>query len=157
MNVTLRPLQESDALTSWRWRNDAHIWHFTGNRPDTAITAEMEREWIRKVLTRTDEKRFAICVDGAQSYVGNVQLTGITPTEAEFHIFIGERAVHGKGVGTRATRLMLDYARDTLGLQQVYLRVHPANVAAIRAYEKCGFEAAASQGGRLTYIRKLSP
>jgi RimJ/RimL family protein N-acetyltransferase len=117
----------------------------------------MEREWIRKVLARADEERFAICLGDARDYVGNVQLTRITDSDAEFHIFIGETSAHGQGAGTKATRLVLDYARDTLGLQQVYLSVHPDNAGAIRAYEKCGFERSASDGDRLTYLRRLSP
>jgi RimJ/RimL family protein N-acetyltransferase len=157
MKVTLRPLDEHDAETSFRWRNDARVWQFTGNRPETEITLEIERDWIRNVLARTNEKRFAICIGDAQQYVGNVQLTNITSNDAEFHIFIGEVAAHGKGVGTQATQRILDYARDALGLQQVYLSVHPDNVSAIRAYEKCGFQWSPTDGTRLTYIRKLSP
>lgn len=157
MNVTLRPLQEGDAQTSYRWRNDAQVWRFTGNRPSAQITEDIEREWIRKVLARPDERRFAICLGEMQDYVGNVQLTCITASEAEFHIFIGETCAHGKGVGTQATQLLLDYARDILGLEQVYLSVHPDNAAAIRAYEKCGFVLSSEDGNHLIYLKKLSP
>jgi RimJ/RimL family protein N-acetyltransferase len=155
MKVTLRPLSESDALTSYRWRNDAEVWKFTGSRPTTVVTVELELEWIRKVLARPDERRFAICVGDQQTYVGNVQLTHITSRDAELHLFLGERTVHGQGVGTEATRMLLEHARS-LGLEQVYLSVHRENVSAIRAYEKCGFELSADDGPRLTFLRKLS-
>ncbi len=156
MTVTLRPLQESDAATSCHWRNDARIWLFTGNRPSSCITAEMELDWIRRVLARSDEKRFAICLGEQKHYVGNVQLTQITKHDAEFHIFIGDLAVHGQGVGTRATQLMLDYARDELRLKQVYLSVHPGHAAAIRAYERCGFKLSGTESSRLFYIKMLT-
>lgn len=157
MTVTLRPLQESDAATSCDWRNDARIWLFTGNRPNSCVTAEMELEWIRRVLARSDERRFAICLGKQQRYVGNVQLTQITKRDAEFHIFIGDSAVHGQGVGTRATRLMLDYARDELQLEQVYLSVHADHAAAIRVYEKCGFKLSGTESSRLVFIKILTP
>ena len=155
--VRLRPLQESDAGTSFLWRNNSDVWRYTGVRPDTVVTEAMEYDWIRKALSRPDEKRFAICVGAQEIYVGNVQLTGINSIDAEFHIFIGDTRVHGQGIGTLATQHLLDYARNTLGLQEVHLSVHPDNTAAIRAYEKCGFKRAASDGARLVFLRKLSP
>ena len=153
--VMLRPLQEEDAQTSYRWRNDARVWQYTGSRPDKVVTEAMERDWIRQALARSNERRFAICTGAQHTYVGNVQLTHMTAGDAEFHIFIGDTRVHGQGVGTQATQLMLDYARDTLGLHEVYLRVHPDNLAAIRTYEKCGFIRRAPDGDRLTFFRKL--
>jgi RimJ/RimL family protein N-acetyltransferase len=156
VTVTLRPLQESDAEVSCHWRNDARIWQYTGARPDLHVTAEIERDWIRRVLARPDERRFAICVGEEGRYVGNVQLTHITEADAEFHIFIGDPAVHGQGVGTRATALILDHAREVLGLRQVRLLVHPDNTPAIRAYEKCGFVRSGTEAGRLAYTRRLS-
>jgi diamine N-acetyltransferase len=57
---------------------------------------------------------------------------------AEYSIVIGEGAFRGRGYGTEATRLMLDYAFTALGLRNVMLRVFESNPAAIRAYEKAG-------------------
>ena len=45
----------------------------------------------------------------------------------------------GRGYGTEATRLMLDYAFTVLGLYNVMLRVYAYNPAALSAYEKAGF------------------
>jgi len=149
MRVSIRPLRESDALTSYAWRNDPDIWRYTGKRPDREITPEMELEWIRKVLARPDEKRFAVCVGDEMEYVGNAQLTDISPTQAQFHIFIGKKEYHGKGIGTEATRLVLLHAFEVLQLRQVYLKVNRSNVAAVRAYEKCGFRITAESGSTL--------
>jgi diamine N-acetyltransferase len=54
-----------------------------------------------------------------------------------FGIALGER--RGKGLGTEATRLTLDWAFNMLGLHNVMLTVLPTNTAAVRAYEKAGF------------------
>src|SRR6202008_445968 len=43
---------------------------------------------------------------------------------AEFGIGIGEADCWGKGYGTEATRLVLDYAFNALGLHNVFLRVY---------------------------------
>ena len=56
-----------------------------------------------------------------------------------FGISIADPAARGKGYGTEATRLMLDYAFTALGLHNVTLGAVAANPGAIRAYEKAGF------------------
>ena len=58
---------------------------------------------------------------------------------AELGIIIGEADARGKGYGTEATRLLLDYAFTAVGLHNVMLRVYAFNLAGIRAYEKAGF------------------
>ena len=56
---------------------------------------------------------------------------------ATFGIMLGER--RGQGLGTEATRLMLDWAFTVLGLHNVDLLVFAWNRPAIRCYEKAGF------------------
>jgi RimJ/RimL family protein N-acetyltransferase len=68
-------------------------------------------------------------------------LTGIDPVHrrAEFHLLIGRRDLHGRGLGTEATRLMLRHGFHDLNLHRVFLTVLSSNAAAIRVYEKVGF------------------
>ena len=73
-------------------------------------------------------------------YVGNVQLTDITKEKAQFHIFIGVSKYHGLGIGTKATKLLLDYGFNILSLNEIYLAVSKLNVPAIKSYKKSGFE-----------------
>jgi diamine N-acetyltransferase len=150
MKVIIRPLAEKDAYTSFAWRNDPLIWKYAGHKPDRTITVEMELEWIRKVLSRPDEKRYAICVGEEMEYVGNVQLTDMTAEEAQFHIFIGNREYHGKGIGTQATRLILEKAFHEFGLKRVYLEVREQNIAAVTSYGNCGFEIVSKSSDTLT-------
>jgi len=140
MKVTIRFLEETDALLSYKWRNNPEIWQYTGNKPDKEINLEIEKEWIENVLQRQSEKRFAICIGDKLEYVGNVQLTDITKEKAQFHIFIGERKYHGLGIGTKATKLLLDYGFNILSLNEIYLAVSKLNVPAIKSYKKSGFE-----------------
>lgn len=138
MEVKLRPLVESDALVSYKWRNNPRVWEYTGSRPDKEITPEIETGWIKNILLRSDERRYAIVVDGV--YVGNVQLTGITARQAIFHIFIGDTNYWGRGIATQALRHIIDIARDDLKLSNILLEVNKNNLAAIRVYKKCGFK-----------------
>lgn len=140
MKVTIRPLTIDDAKTSWKWRNDPLIWKYTANKPNQAITKEMELEWLRNTLLNENESRFAICVGEKMNYIGNVQLTDITKEDAQFHIFIGEKQFHGIGIGTSASKLIIEYAFNKLNLKNIYLYVNSNNIEAIKSYEKCGFK-----------------
>lgn len=136
--ILIRPLEKEDAQSSWKWRNDKEVWKYTGSSPDLNITPDIEINWIEKVLKDSTSKRFAITVD--DEYIGNIQLTNITPTDAEFHIFIGNKNFWGNGISYSATQQIIRYAKNFLKLKHIYLFVKPENQAAIMLYEKAGFK-----------------
>jgi RimJ/RimL family protein N-acetyltransferase len=56
-----------------------------------------------------------------------------------FRISLVGPHVFGRGYGTEATQLVMDYAFDIAGLHRVHLDVYDFNPRAQRVYEKCGF------------------
>lgn len=140
MQVSIRPLQEQDAYTSVKWRNDPEVFKYTGNTYDHEILLETELEWIRKVIANNNagkEYRCAILADN--EYVGNIYLTDIEGTSAHYHIFLGNKDYWGKGIAKKASILILDYAFRNFDLNEVKLRVQKANVSAYNLYKKLGF------------------
>ena len=79
--------------------------------------------------------------DEAGEEVGSVYLRDIDlqNKKCEYGIFIGEDSCRGKGIGSAAAKLALDYAFETLGLNRVFLRVFADNVRAQKSYENAGF------------------
>jgi diamine N-acetyltransferase len=140
MKVFIRPLTLDDAKTSWKWRNDPFVWKYTGKRPNRLITIEIEQEWLKSALQKENESRFAICIGKEMEYIGNIQLTDITKVDAQFHVFIGEKQYHNKGIGSCAAKLIIEYAFVNLNLKVLYLFVNSNNISAIRSYKKCGFK-----------------
>ena len=140
-DIYIRPLRREDAMTSYKWRNDAEIWKYTGHRPDRIITPEIELAWIDKVLADKSSRRFAICLRENDRYIGNVQLTDIRDDCAAFHIFIGAKEFWGRGAATAATEQLIEFAANELKLKMLKLWVNPLNIAAQKVYLKCGFSA----------------
>jgi diamine N-acetyltransferase len=145
-DIYIRPLEERDAQVSYKWRNDAEIWKYTGSRPDKKITPEIETEWLINALKRNDEKRYAICLSETHEYIGNVQLTNITESEAEFHIFIGNKNYWGKKFGSTATKMIIEFAFTELQLERIYLSVHKDNIPAYKSYTNLGFSKFGNNG-----------
>lgn len=136
-NVTIRPITEADTEKIVKWRNAPSVMeHFIYRTP---LTAEGHLNWFHNRVQTGEVAQFMIC-DG-ENEVGSVYLRDIDMQnkKCEYGIFIGEDACRGKGVGTAAARLALDYAFGTLGLNRVYLRVFADNIRAMKSYEKAGF------------------
>jgi RimJ/RimL family protein N-acetyltransferase len=89
-DLYIRPLQESDALISFIWRNNPDIRKYTGSKPNKCITPEIEMEWIKDILKRNNEKKFTIGLKKNDKYIGNAQLTTLENGTAQYHLFIGD-------------------------------------------------------------------
>ncbi len=158
IKIYIRPLRFEDAEVSWKWRNNPNIWKYTGRRPDRYISADMEKAWISKVLADASSRRFAICVSETDQYIGNVQLTDIDEDKkmAQFHIFVGEEKYWGCGVGSQATKLLVDYAFQQLHLSILQLKCNTENEAAVRLYRKAGFVEVCREQSEITMICRFS-
>ena len=58
---------------------------------------------------------------------------------AEVGITIGEKEYQGKGYGTEAMEVLLEYGFKTVNLNRIQLRVYEFNSRAIKSYNKIGF------------------
>jgi len=140
--VKLRELAREDIPLINRWRHDRDLVDGLG-APARYITEEVDHAWFDEYLRRRGvDVRCAVQVAGEAEPVGLVSLTGIDPVHrrGEFHLLIGRRDLHGRGVGTTATTLMLRHAFHDLNLHRVFLSVLTSNAAAIRVYAKVGFQ-----------------
>jgi RimJ/RimL family protein N-acetyltransferase len=99
--------------------------------------AESERieAWLEAILARG----IHLIVISADEVVGHGFVTPTpTPGIGEYAVFV-QQDRRGNGMGTELSRAVVDTARNA-GLRGLWLSVEPENRAAIRAYEKVGFE-----------------
>ena len=138
--VALGPLRRDLLPVYQRWIND-----FTGVRtlalPPQPMTLEAEAAWYDGLVT-DGTRLFTIYERATWRPIGNTDLRDVDHRNrsASFGILIGEADARGKGYGTEATRLVLDYAFTALGLHNVLLTCYEFNLAGKRAYEKAGFK-----------------
>ncbi|HEY7031319.1 MAG TPA: GNAT family protein [Thermomicrobiales bacterium] len=154
--VALGPLRRDLLSTYERWINDFAAARNLGV-PPRPVSTDAETAWFDGVIANPTDASFTIYERATRRPIGTTSLHRIDHRNrtAEFGILIGEADARGRGFGTEATRLMLDYAFTALGLHNLILYVMAYNVAGIRAYEKAGFREfgrrreAALMGGRL--------
>ena len=139
--VALGPLRRDLLPLYQKWINDFEVtltldvgWH--------PMTWQAEDAWYQRSITGNERQaHFTIYERATFRPIGNTDLRDIDHRHgtAEFGILIGEKDCWGKGYGTEATTLMLDYGFTGLGLHNIMLRVYSMNERAIRAYTRAGF------------------
>jgi len=153
--VALGPLRRELVPTYQRWINDFGTARTLAVVP-RPLTEAQEIAWFERAANAEDGASFTVYERADARAIGIAGLYGIAESRraAMFTILIGEAAERGKGLGTDATRLVLDYAFSVFGLERVTLTVAEFNIAARRAYGKAGFteigrrRAARWMGGR---------
>lgn len=141
--VALGPYHRGLVPLLWKWENDLALASLTGD-PMVPLTIEaMEADYDKhhRELAK-DSATFAVYERATLRPIGKAGLSHVNHMHrtAELGIVIGEPDCVGKGYGTEATRLLLDYAFTAVGLHNVFLRVFAYNTRAIRSYEKAGFK-----------------
>jgi diamine N-acetyltransferase len=137
--VALGPHRRDLLPTYQRWINDFAAFRTLGPITPEPKTLEQRTVWYE--TAPAGEVRFTIYERSTWRPIGTTALRDIDHRNrtATFGIHIGETDARGKGYGTTATRLMLDYAFTALGLNNVMLTVVEFSLAGRRAYERAGF------------------
>jgi diamine N-acetyltransferase len=135
-----------------RWRSDPEVMRGTGRSTQVPTVEAMQAWYEQATRPGNTEVHFTIydLNDGAP--VGTALLVRVDQHAgtAEFGLTIGER--RNQGLGTEATRLVLDWAFTVMGLHNILLVTFSWNLPAIRAYSKAGFrEIGRRRGAVVTY------
>jgi RimJ/RimL family protein N-acetyltransferase len=140
--VALGPLRRDLATAYARWTNQLEVRRGLDHRG--IATPESQEKWVEDNLEKGAEREpraveFTVYDRTDSTPVGTAGLFAINHSHgrAEFGIAIGER--RGQGLGTEATRLVLDFAFHVLQLRNVLLEALEWNVAGLTAYERAGF------------------
>ncbi len=140
--VALGPLHDDLLPLLVKWDNEFAMTDLGGGdmRPRSRhAIADFWEPLIRG--GREDRVDFAIYERATLRPIGHTNLRdldGVRRT-AEFGITIGVRDLWGKGYGTEATLIALDFGFTILGLHNVMLDTLSYNERAIRTYTRAGF------------------
>lgn len=138
--VALTPLMVRDVPILFRWINERDQVRFNG--PYRPVTEREHAAWFEEIQKqRRDTVIFGIRLLSSGRLIGSCQLHSISPVHrsAELQIRIGEAKERGRGYGTEAVRLLLDFGFRDLNLHRIHLHVWATNEVALKMYERLGF------------------
>lgn len=134
MKINIREIRESDMWTLHRWINDPEIIKFTnGFRP---ISEMEQREWINNTAYFKNNYVFGIEDSDDDKLLGTCGLydCDFVARKAELRMKIGDKSYHGKGIGTKALKLLLHFGYQDVNLNKIWLKVLYNNKAAVKLY-----------------------
>ncbi|MCM8811717.1 MAG: GNAT family N-acetyltransferase [Candidatus Omnitrophica bacterium] len=139
--IYLRPMEMTDLDGPYfDWLNDYEVTRFleTGSFPTTTATL---RHYLKNIAKHPNNVMLAIMEKRTNRHVGNVKLGNIHPLHrnADIGIMVGDKRVWGKGYGSEAMELMLEYGFKRLNLHKITLGVYADHEGAVKAYKKLGF------------------
>lgn len=138
-SVALGPILPNDLGPLFVWGDDPAL--MRASEPYMPKNLARETEFWLNAHGDTSRVFFAIRRCGEAAIIGHVQITAIHPIHrsAVLGILIGDPADRGRGHGSEAMRLAIDFCWRHLNLRRVSLAVHEGNAPAIAVYEKLGF------------------
>lgn len=133
--VSLREFTEQDIELKVNWINDPGNNQFL--HYDIPIEYEKTLRWFRN---KDNAHRMDCTIEYDGEPVGVIGLLSIDSVskKAEYYITIGNTAYQRKGIASKATMLILEYAFEDLNLNKVYLTVDADNERACKLYERVG-------------------
>jgi len=137
----LRALEPEDADLLYAWENDPAVWGVSGT------LAPFSRHTLRRFL---DEQRFDLYAARQMRLVierrdgraaGLVDLFEFEPADlrAGIGILIHDAGDRGRGLASDALAVLCRYARQTLGLHQLWCNVTPDNRPSLALFRRAGF------------------
>ena len=136
--LILRPWREDDAEDLYKYASDPEVGPPAGWPPHTSV--ENSREIIRTVLSAPDT--FAVCLKENGKPIGSIGFhrgdLAEQGDEYELGYWIG-KPFWGQGLIPEASREMLRYAFEDLGMNRIWCGYYDGNEKSRRVQEKLGF------------------
>lgn len=143
-SITLRALEPTDLDIIYNWENEASMWAVT----DTVAPYSRQVLWSYLQQCSTDiysnrALRLMITNTNTTQPLGMIDFFNFDPlnNRAELGMFIATE-YRGQGVGRMALDLLCDYARNHIGMRQLYIYVNTSNVVCLNLFKDYGFEQA---------------
>ena len=139
--VRLRALEPTDLDVLYGWENDASLWVVT----DTVAPYSRQVLWHYLENDTADiyqsrQLRLMVTLAASGEPVGTVDFFNFNPlnNRAEMGLYITPEH-RGEGLGRAALDALCSYARDHIGLRQLYIYVAIDNVRSLSLFDQYGF------------------
>ena len=136
--LILRPWSENDAEELYKYASDPEVGPPAGWSPHTSV--ENSREIIRTVLSAPET--YAVCLKENGKPIGSIGLhrNDLAEKDDEYELgyWIG-KPFWGQGLIPEASRELLRYAFEDLGMNRIWCGYYDGNEKSRRVQEKLGF------------------
>jgi RimJ/RimL family protein N-acetyltransferase len=137
--IELRDFAPEDAPAVHRWFNDERVTADLVGRRDS-FTEDAASGWVENAMDASQDRKWAIVLDGGAEPVGFVALFGLgRETGPELAVLVGDPAAWGKGVAGEAERQACIAAFREHGAHRIHAEIPATNVPAQHVVARLGF------------------
>lgn len=138
--VVLRPIVASDAAAMWAALHDDEARRLTGTR--RRFSRDQIDRWAATRIDQDDRLDLAVTERATGAWAGELAILDWSPEDhsCAFRIAL-DAGARGRGIGTEATRLIVDHVFEHLPIHRIGLDVFAFNERARATYAKVGFRA----------------
>ncbi|MCM3784846.1 GNAT family N-acetyltransferase [Neobacillus mesonae] len=150
-HIYLRPVSVQDAEAYYQLLFQSETRRLTGTK--AMFTYDQIVSYFEDKTSDRSSLLMLISLQDGNDIIGDIALQDIDTTNrsTNLRIMIDPSEQQGKGYGTEALKLMLDYAFGILQMHRVELNVFDYNDRAKHVYEKIGFKVEGRQRDALFY------
>ena len=152
--IRLRAVEPSDIEWIYRWENDPTIWAVSGTLvPFSRHTLSRLLDEQQFDLLQTRQQRLMIESRERGEPIGALDLFELDMIHRRMGvgILIAEAEDRRRGYAADAVQLICRYAKEVLGLHQVWCNVAADNEASLALFARCGF---AEAGRKRDWLRE---
>ena len=138
--IVLRPLEPTDLDTLYNWENDSALWVVSDTVAPYSRAALWQylENYTGDIYSQRQLRLMITLTDGTPA--GTIDFLNFDPlnNRAELGLFIAIE-LRGKGLGRQALELLTAYAREHLGLRQLYVYIALDNTVCLKMFEEYGY------------------
>ena len=132
----IKKLVSSKDIEKWlSWLNDENITKFSDKR-FKKHTISSQNKFLKKKINEKNSYIFQIKFKN--KFIGVIELSSVNVLNkgCEISYMIGEKNMHGKGLGTKAIKICLQFAKYQLNLKKVYAGINSKNIESEQVLKK---------------------
>jgi len=140
--IKLKTLSKTDISPFHNWINDDVVIKYSLSLFRKISTKKEIENWYSELLKNEKDITLGIFLELTNELIGYAGICDISETNksGEYYIFIGEKKLWGKGIGTKVTEQILKIGFIDYKLNRIMLTVLEPNIGGLKAYEKSGFK-----------------
>ena len=132
----LKKMVSSNDIKKWiSWLNNKSITEFSDKRFNKHTILSQKKFLKKKIKEKTS---YIFQIKFNNKFIGVIELSSVNILNhgCEISYLIGEKKMHGKGLGTKAIKICLEFAKYKLNLKKVYAGINFKNIKSEKVLKK---------------------